>query len=224
MLKALPQIINADNPLHLLLDVITVADLLQIPEMSLQAQLKKAAIRYARHSLIDIEYIERIYDEEHPEAMGVSEPLREAAAASIFEAWWKCVLDDPEYDDYCCYLEQMRVKFPKLDEDLNKRFDDKKEYIQKKREERRQGHAGGGVGGGPSAYRASSAADYPEASGPDGGWGDAAATIGEAHAGEWSATTAGAAVRSVPVDEWGRDEGEPAKASNWAGVASAGGW
>ncbi|KAJ4414805.1 hypothetical protein N0V82_007720 [Gnomoniopsis sp. IMI 355080] len=215
------QIINTDNALHLLLDIINVADRLKIPEMSLQAHLKKAAIKYARHSLIDIDYIERIYDEHSSQYLGVSEPLREAAAASIFEHWWNGVLDGADYDDYCSYLEQMRAKFPKLDEDLNKRFDDKKEYVLKKREEkreeRRQGRASGNNG-----YRGSSAADYPEVKGPDGGWSDALATVGEDHAGEWNATTAAAAGFNVSAGEWGLDE--LVKTDDWAEADTGGSW
>lgn len=222
------QIINSDHALHLLLDIIHVADHLKIPEMSLQAHLKKAAIKYARHNLIDIEYIERIYDEQHPLYTDISEPLREAAAASIFEGWWNCVLDGPEYDDYCSYLEQMRAKFPKLDEALNKRFDEKKEYIQKKREEkreeRRQGRASAGGGGGHSGYRASSAVDYPEASGPDGGWGDAAATTGEDTAGEWSTAMTVQAGAGAGGGEWCLDEAEPARTRDWAEAVTVGGW
>lgn len=213
------QIINTDNALHLLLDIIFVADRLKIPEMSLQAQLKKAAIKYARHNLIDIEYIERIYDDHSAQYLGDSEPLREAAAASIFECWWNAQLDGVEYDDYCSFLEQMRAKFPKLDEDLNKRFDDKKEYILKKREEkreeRRQGRAGGGNG-----YRGGSAADYPEANGPDGGWKDAVAVVEDDNAGEWSAAIAGGTDPAVGAGEWGLDAAKPIKTNDWAEVTA----
>lgn len=213
------QIINTDNALHLLLDIISIADRLKIPEMSLQAQLKKAAIKYARHNLIDIEYIERIYDDHSAEYLGVSEPLREAAAASIFESWWNGQLDDVEYDDYCSYLEQMRAEFPKLDEDLNKRFDDKKEYILKKREEKReercQGRAGGNIG-----YRGSSTADYPEANGPDGGWKDALATVEDDNAGEWSAAITGGTDPAVGAGEWGLDAAQPFKTNDWAEVVA----
>ncbi|KAJ4387816.1 hypothetical protein N0V93_008419 [Gnomoniopsis smithogilvyi] len=212
-----PEIANTDNALHLLLDIINVADRLKIPEMSLQAHLKKTAIKYARYSLIDIEYIERIYDEHSTQYLGMSEPLREAAAASIFENWWNGVLDDPDYDDYCSYLEQMRAKFPKLDEDVNKRFDDKKEYIIKKREEKREERRQARVGG-HNGYRGNSAADYPEANGPDGGWRDALATVGEDNAGEWNATVAGVAGPDVGTGEWGLEEAKPIKTSDWAEV------
>lgn len=104
----------------------------------------------------------------------------------------------------------MRAKFPKLDEDLNKRFDDKKEYILKKREEkreeRRQGRAAGNNG-----YPGSSDADYPEANGPDGGWKDALATVEEDNAGEWNAAITGATVPGIDAGEWFLDESNPAR-------------
>lgn len=189
------QITDTDNALYLLIEIVKAANKLKIPEMSLQAQLKKAAVRYARQSLIDIGHIDLIYDTGHPEYIGDSEHLREAAAASIFEAWWNRTLDQPEYDAYCSAIEQCRAKFPKLDEDINKRFDDKKEYIEKKREEKReekrQARAAGGdvdrgrVFGCEIVPTASSAAEYPEPTGPDGGWGDAAATVGVRFPSEW---------------------------------------
>lgn len=193
--------------------------------MSLQAHLKKAAIKYARHSLINIEYLERIYDEESNLYLGSSEPLREAAAASVFEKWWNGVLEDSEYDDYCSYLEQMRAKFPKLDKDLNERFDDKKEYVLKKREEKRQGRTAGAGGGGNNGYRGSSAADYPEARGPDGGWSDAAATVGAAtvgdqNEGEWSAAITGQDDPSTGAGEWGLDQAAPVMVNDWAEVVA----
>lgn len=190
-----------------MIDIILLANKLKIPEMSLQAHLKKAAIKYARKSLIDTEHIVLIHDETADEYLGESEPLREAAAASVFEAWWSRVLDEPEYDEYCSYLEQLRVKFPKLDEDINKRFDDKQEYIKKKREEKRQARVNGGVDGGPhknDGFQASSVADYPEATGPDGGWGDATATaaVTDARVDEWGAVGGRTAEADQPVSVW----------------------
>lgn len=173
-----------------------VAYQIKVPEMSLQEQLKKQAIKYARKSLIDYEYIEMLYDENHPNYIGDS-TLQEAGAASIFEAWWTRVLDKPEYDDYCSFLEQMRVKFPKLDEDLNGRFEEKKSFIEQKRAERKAERAagaqngGGGGGGGSSDGNVDSGngSGYPSNDGADGGWGNAAAA--DAHSnGEWGADSA----------------------------------
>ncbi|CAN8105171.1 unnamed protein product [Discula destructiva] len=219
-----PEIVETSedsDALNLLIEIIKVADKLKIPEMSLQAHLKKAAIRYARQHLITIENVEIIYDENDKEYIEDSESLREAAAASIFEAWWLRILDQPEYDDYCSYIEQLRVEFPKLDEDLNKRFDAKKEYIEKKRDEKREelrhinaaaggrlrggarfngrGRFGGVAGYGGTRFQSSSAADYPETNGADGGWGHAAAIVGDAHVAEWD--VAGGA-KAAETEEW----------------------
>lgn len=186
-----------ESALYLLLEIIILADKLKIPEMSLQAQLRKAAMKYARHSLIDICHVILIYDdsEGNKEYLGGggTDALREAAAASIFEAWWSRTLDEPEYDEYCSHLEQLRAKFPKLDEDLNKRFDDKMAYINQKREEKREARANGGPRGGRGkennyGAEATSAADYPEATGADGGWGEATAAVADDHIGEWGAS------------------------------------
>lgn len=64
--------------------------------------------------------------------------LREAAAISIFEAWWTHKLDAPEYDQYASWLEQMRIDYPQLDEDLHEQFNKKKEFIEGKREDRKR--------------------------------------------------------------------------------------
>lgn len=180
-----PQITDTDNALALLVNVIVLAKKLKIPEMSLQSQLSKAAIKYARHSLIDLEHVLVIYNENHQNYVGDDEQLRDAAAASIFEAWWNKTLDDPAFDDYCDFIEKYRVEFPKLDEDINKRYEDKKEYITKKREEKREERRQGGGFGPFGGYRgridfaalAAAVSDYPETTGPDGGWSDATAAI-----------------------------------------------
>lgn len=183
------QILDSPDALALLFDILRTANKLKIPEMSLQAQLKKSAMKYARRSLISTDNLDLVYGEHLMDFLGPSEHLRDAAAASVFECWWNKVLDEPQYNTYCSFLEQMRVKYPQLDEDLNKRFDDKKAYVEQKREEKLQARAAGGGGGGGRGGRSggktenfhptSSAADYPEATGPDGGWGDAAAAVGD---------------------------------------------
>lgn len=167
----------------MLLNVIAVADFLKIPGKSLQEPLKKAAIRYARKNLIDIDYVGRLYDTSEPYCDGDIRPLQEAAAASIFEAWWTRQLDEPEFDEYASYVEQLRAEFDQLDQDLNARFDEKKGFIEKKREERR---TKGSVVPAVSDFGA------VVGDGADGGWGTAAT---EAAAGqdEWAADGANGA-------------------------------
>lgn len=197
------------------MDVIAAANYIQVPGMSLQEHLKKdAARKYARKALIELDYVARIYDVDNADSFGENEAiLQEAAATSIFEAWWSGVLDDEKYDEYCMYVEQMRVKFPKLDEDINARLKDKVEFIEKKREERRAGKTNnGGVDG---------AADggYGPTNGPDGGWGNAAVGTGETITGEWAAGDSGgtgAAASSTGDGEWSATAeggGEPATAT-----------
>lgn len=152
------------NDLHLLLDVIAVADYIKIPGMSLQEGLKRSAMRYARKNLIGNDYVARLYDENHPDYTGADRHLQEAAAASIFEAWWTRQLDGPDYAEYCSHLEQMRVEFQQLDADLNTRFDEKKAFINKKREERR-------------AKDATVPSTAATTNTTDGGWGSAAAGV-----------------------------------------------
>lgn len=161
----------------MLLNVIAVADFLKIPGKSLQEPLKKAAIRYARKNLIDIDYVGRLYDTSEPYCDGDIRPLQEAAAASIFEAWWTRQLDEPEFDEYASYVEQLRAEFDQLDQDLNARFDEKKGFIEKKREERR---TKGSVVPAVSDFGA------VVGDGADGGWGTAA-TVAAAGQDEWAA-------------------------------------
>lgn len=175
--------IEDESPLEVLLDIITTANQIKVPEMSLQEQLKKSAIKYARKALIAWEYVERLYDQDND--LYIGDPiLQEAAAASIFEAWWTHQLDQPEMDEYCSILEQMRAKFPKLDEDLNGRFDEKKAFIEKKREERKNAQRGGGDMGNRYGSGGNHSNEHDNTNGADGGWGDAAATAGDV-ADEW---------------------------------------
>lgn len=171
------QIEGGHNQLHVLFDVIAVADYIKIPGKSLQEPLKKAAIRYARKNLIDIDYVERLYDTSDPDYEDADRLLQEAAAASIFEAWWTRQLDEPEFDEYCSHIEQLRVDFEQLDKDLNARFHEKQDFIEKKREERRAK-----VAAVPVVPDVSAVTD-----GVDGGWGTAAATETAGGQDEWAA-------------------------------------
>ncbi|KAF3762991.1 hypothetical protein M406DRAFT_331564 [Cryphonectria parasitica EP155] len=190
-----PEIEDEENALNILLEIIVVADQLKVPEMSLQEGLKKRAMKYARKGLINLDYVERLYDEGHFQYLGPSEALQEAASASIFEAWWTRKLDEPEYNDYCSFIEQMRAVFPKLDEDLNKRFDDKKEHIEKKKAEK----------------KAQQAAPYNSSNnGADGGWGSAAAATVDGSV-EWRG-----------ADEGGTADGAAAAAMDGYGTTAEG--
>ncbi|ROW15610.1 hypothetical protein VPNG_02204 [Cytospora leucostoma] len=130
-----PDINEDEHQLHILLEVIATANFLKIPEGSLQVGLKKRAPVYARKHLIDLDTAERIYDENDKE---YTNDLQEIAAISIFEAWWTKKLDEPEYDEYMGFLEQMRAEYPKLDEDLRTQFQKKKDFIEGKREEKKR--------------------------------------------------------------------------------------
>lgn len=172
------------HPLHVLLEVIAVANILKIPEGSLQNGLKKVttspcpnllphqptyhvytqrAPGYARKHLIDLGFAERIYASETDDELTAD--LREAAAISIFEAWWTRKLDEPEYDQYMSFLEQMRVEYPQLDEDLHKQFNKKKEFIESKREEKKRARAAEGAGGFGAGFDA-----VNNGAAADGGW------------------------------------------------------
>lgn len=199
-LQVFPQI-EDKNPIHVALDVIAAANYIQVPPMSLQEHLKKdAARKYARKELISLEYVERIYDPNNSDSFGENEVvLQEAAAASIFEAWWAGKLDDPYYDEYCMYLGQMRAEFPKLDEDINARYKDKVEFKQKQREERRAGKSNGNTGNG--AVDGAADGGYGPADGQDGGWGDAAVGTEQNGTGEWGAGSGGG------TGDWGNSGG-----------------
>ncbi|KAG8163014.1 hypothetical protein KVR01_007492 [Diaporthe batatas] len=173
------------HQLHVLLEVIAVANLLKIPEGSLQNGLKKRAPGYARRHLIDLGFVERLYA---GEANGeLAADLREAAAISIFEAWWTYKLEGPEYDQYMSFLEQMRVEYPQLDKDIHEQFNKKKEYIEGKREEKRRARAAEAAGLTGGLDSATGAADV------GGGWDTAAVEVtgGVGDAGDgWSQAAA----------------------------------
>lgn len=193
------QIEEGSNQLHVLLEVIAVADYIKIPGKSLQEPLKKAAIRYARKNLIDIDYVARLYDTSDPEYDGGDRLLQEAVAASIFEAWWTRKLDEPEFDEYCSHVEQLRVEFDQLDKDLNARFDEKKDFLDKKREERRTKFTANPV-----------VSDFIAVNdGADGGWGTAA-TEAAATDNEWAAADVTNGADKQPSGGWisGGDTGE----------------
>lgn len=90
---------------------------------------------YARKHIIDLDLVERIYDQNDKE---YQDDLQEIAAISIFEAWWTKKLDEPAYEEYMSFLEQMRIEYPKLDEDLHDQFQKKKDFIEGKREEKKR--------------------------------------------------------------------------------------
>ncbi|POS73242.1 hypothetical protein DHEL01_v208368 [Diaporthe helianthi] len=215
------------HPLHVLLEVIAVANILKIPEGSLQNGLKKVnniplpcclfqsayhintqrAPGYARKHLIDLGFVERIYGSDNKEEL--TSDLREAAAISIFEAWWTRKLDEPEYDQYMSFLEQMRVDYPKLDEDLHEQFDKKKEYIEGKREEKKRARA---EGAGQTGLDAASGR-------ADGGWDTAAVDVkeGAGDAGdEWNQAAALVTTESPAVWEAAAEE-----APAWAASSSS---
>lgn len=198
------QIEEGANQLHILFDVIAVADYIKIPGKSLQEPLKKSAIKYARKNLIDIEYVIRLYDTADPDYDGSERLLQEAAAASIFEAWWTRRLDGPEFDEYCSHVEQLRVDFEQFDKDLNARFDEKKDFLDKKREERRANAKAATVADVPDVTAAGNGADSA-----DGGWGTAA-TKAVATEDEWGAA--------------GTNTGEDTTSSAWGAGGDNGGW
>lgn len=198
------QIDEGHNQLHVLLDVIAVADYIKIPGKSLQEPLKKSAIKYARKNLIDIDYVARLYDTADDDDDGADRPLQEAAAASIFEAWWTRQLDDPEFDEYCSHVEQLRVEFEQLDHDLNARFEEKKDFMGKKREERRNAAKAG--------YNPI-ITDVGRNGGADGGWGTAATEASVAE-GEWAAGGG---------DDYDANGGDAQTSSGW-GTGGGGGW
>lgn len=220
-----------------MLDVISVANYIKVPPMSLQEQLKKGAIKYARKALIESDYVDRLYNDAHPQYLGDEPALQEAAAASIFEAWWTRQLDEPKHDDFCSFIEQMRGYFPKLDEDLNGRFEEKKAFIEKKREERKNGQRGGGAGQGygdsygNGGNGSGNGNDYGNKDGPDGGWGNAAAVGGD-DLDEWGTsnnTSNNAGTADVGGGEWGATAhgngcgtGHDAQSGDWA--TGDGGW
>lgn len=148
----------------------------------------------ARKHLIDLGFVERIYNSETGDDL--TSDLREAAAMSIFEAWWTYKLDASEYDQYVSWLEQMRIDYPQLDEDLHEQFNKKKEFIEGKREERKRARAAES-----SAPAADNGFDNPDAPADGGwdsvdgtvdavdGWNQAAAMVSNEGGADWDKTT-----------------------------------
>lgn len=97
------------------------------------------------------------------------------------------------------YLEQMRIDYPQLDEDLNEQFNKKKEYIEAKREEKKRSHAEA------SAVPFDDGFDAPKGS-ADGGW-DSVDGAGDAGDG-WN--QAAAMVTSEGASDWEKTAEETA--------------
>ncbi|ROW07243.1 hypothetical protein VMCG_03820 [Cytospora schulzeri] len=197
-----PDIDENEHQLHVLLEVIATANFLKIPEMSLQAGLKKRAPTYARKHIIDLDLVERIYDKNDKE---YPDDLQEIAAMSIFEAWWTKKLDEPEFDEYMSFLEQMRAEYPKLDEDLRDQFQKKKEFIEGKRDEKkrlRDAEASTALAGADEGW--ASASVEPAAVTVGGGW-DSAQVDGAAEAGgnDWNNTGDGTSLEANTGNTWG---------------------
>ena len=148
---------------------------------------------YARKHLIGLGYVERIYNSEGNDDL--TSDLREAAAISIFEGWWTFNLDLPEYDEYVTRLEQIRVDYPQLDEDLHEQFNKKKEYIEGKRQEKIRARAEASalpVDTGFNTVNGSAEGGWGtvDAAGDTGdGWNQAAATLTSEGAGDWDKAT-----------------------------------
>lgn len=222
------------HPLHVLLEVIAMANTLKIPEGSLQNGLKKVttphpptllpfqsayhaltqrAPGYARKHLISLGVVERLYTSETNDELAAD--LREAAAISIFEAWWTRKLDEPEFDQYMSFLEQMRVEYPQLDEDLHEQFNKKKEYIEGKREEKKRARAAEGNG---------SAGGFDAANGAaDGGWDSATVDVtdgAEDNGDGWNQAAALITTEGPAAWETAAEEETPA----WAAPSGESAW
>lgn len=95
------------------------------------------------------------------------------------------------------FLEQMRVDYSQLDEDLHEQFNKKKEYIEGKREEKKRARA-----------EASGAPGFDAANGSaDGGWDNASVGVadGAGDAGDgWN--QAAALVTTEGADSWETEE------------------
>ncbi|PSR92309.1 hypothetical protein BD289DRAFT_481063 [Coniella lustricola] len=183
-----------ENAINTLFDVLVAANQVQIPEMSLQEHLKKRAIKHARKSLIGLDYVDAVFDENHSMYLGPSPALEEAVCASIFEAWWSRTLDAPDYQSYSVGVEELREMYPKLNDGLNECFESKKTYIEQKKTERKgqkgqrtaaSSRANDDYGNEGSHENINDYGGYSN-DGADGGWGSAAdATIDTV--GEWGA-------------------------------------
>lgn len=201
-----PDIDENEHQLHVLIEVIATANALKIPEMSLQAGLKKRGPSYARKHIIDLDLVERIYDQNDKE---YPDDLQEIAAISIFEAWWTKKLDEPEYDEYMSFLEQMRAEYPKLDENLHDQFQKKKDFIEGKRDEKkhlRDAEASAALaGGGMGANEGWATVDVqPAAITAGGGW-DSVQVDGAAETGgnDWNNAGADASAGGSINNAWG---------------------
>lgn len=160
----------------------------------------------ARKHIIDLGFVERVYSSDSGDDL--TSDLREAAAISIFEAWWTYKLEDPESDQYVSWLEQMRSEYSQLDEDLHEQFNKKKEFIEGKREERKRARNaefsvpavddgfdnpnGPTDGGWDSVDGAGDAGDAGD------GWSQAAAMVSNEGGADWDKTTEEAPAWSGP--------------------------
>ena len=140
--------------------------------------------------------------------------LRDVAAASVFYAWWRGVLDEEDTPDDMCFLSVLREELPALDDDLHKWAEKNEEDVRakwaKKDEEKRGGGEAGGFG---------EDSGFAEGGGGGSGWdqGDNQATLGAT--GGWDAGDGGGG-----SNEW-ETGGAPAAGNDWEkeNVAPSGG-
>ncbi|KAK5951858.1 hypothetical protein OHC33_007151 [Knufia fluminis] len=154
-------LINDETGMKPFIDAMVVANKLQISHASFGKFMVRKLLPLARDHLIDLETVRRAYDTGDDVFNELD--IREVCVKSIFEHWysWKLDGDDEAKVDYMCTLYDMRQDIPVLNDELNKAYEDKNQWLKdmrKKRQEARdqenndEAAAGTGAGDGNDGW------------------------------------------------------------------------
>ncbi|KAK5084511.1 hypothetical protein LTR05_005588 [Lithohypha guttulata] len=129
-------LITEEKGFQPLIQAMTAAHKLKIPEASFAKFILKQAKNAAKHCLVDLELVKQAYDPIDPsgfDALG----LREVFVQSIFNCWYNYKLDGEEFDEYMAELTDLRHNIPDLDEDLHSAVHERDKFLKAMRERKK---------------------------------------------------------------------------------------
>lgn len=202
------------------IDIMIVAEKLEIPTASFNKFMLKKLTFMARDYLVDLDTVKDIFYSGNPEIYELG--LQEIAATSIFSHWYDYKLDGEEHDDYMCRLTEMRENITELDQLLHKAVEEKDAWLKAKRQERREKQSSEEAGGG--GWGATEGGDNA-----DSGTADAPAFASDdswANQGAATSTEDWANKGATATNEWDKADAAPASAPGWAADdgATSGDW
>lgn len=114
------------------------ATFLGIPARDLANGLTKRMMAMARRMLMSSDEVKWFYTTPRLDDEPWADSIRQVASASVFWAWWTYRLDESVTPKAMMYLDALRRRIPRLDEDLHAWCERNEAYVRRKWEEKRQ--------------------------------------------------------------------------------------